>query len=144
MGVLLGACSQQAPAGEITLAGTPSQGGLLFGTAPPGTTALRLDDRPVRLTGDRRFVVGMGREATGATVTAILGDGRKVTRRIAVPPRVYPVEAIPGQRASTGPSPEYEAIRAPELAAIAAARAGTTTETGWSQAFAWPVNLQVN
>ena len=142
----LAACAKPAPAGEIILAGTPEQGGLLFGTAPPGTTMLRLDGKPVRLTGDRRFVIGFGRDTLAGTVTAVLADGREVTRQVTLAPRVYQVESIPGLRApvSTGPSPEYEAIRGPELAAIAAARAGTTTETGWAQAFAWPAQGRIS
>lgn len=143
---LVTACAKPVPAGEIALAGHAEQGGLLFGTAPPGTTALRLDDRPVRLTGDRRFVIGFGRDApSSATLTALLGDGRAVTRTVAVEQRSWQVESIPGlRRSTTGPSAEYEALRAPELAKIAAARAGETAEAGWSQAFEWPAQGRIS
>jgi murein DD-endopeptidase MepM/ murein hydrolase activator NlpD len=142
----LASCSKPAPAGEIRLTGTAQQGGLMFGTAPPGSVALRLDDKPVRLTGDGRFLIGFGRDAPpAATVTATLADGRTVKRTIVVAQRTYQIESIPGlHRPASGPSPEYEAIRAPELAAIAAARAGETSETGWTQAFAWPAQGRIS
>lgn len=142
---LVAACAKPVPAGEIMLTGHAEQGGLLFGTAPPGTSQLRLGDVPVRLTGDGRFVVGFGRNApASATLTATLDDGRAVVRTVAVAPRQWQVEAIPGLRRSTGPSAEYELIRAPELAKIAAARSGETPETGWTQAFAWPATGRIS
>jgi len=144
--VLLASCAKPAPAGEIVLIGHAEQGGLLFGTAPPGTTRLRLGETPVRLTGDGRFFVGFGRDApAAATLTATLGDGREVMRRVTVAQRSYQVESIPGlNRRSTGPDAEYEALRAPELAKIAAARTGETGETGWTQAFRWPAQGRVS
>ena len=133
-------CSKPAPAGEIALTGTAQQGGLLFGTAPPGTSSLSLDGKPVRLTGDRRFLIGFGRDApASAEVVATLADSREVKRTVAVAQRTFQVESIPGlRRRGSGPSAEYEAIRAPEIAAMLAARTGETSETGWTQAFAWP------
>ena len=117
----------------------------MFGTAPPGTSRLTLDDRPVRLAGDGRFVIGFGRDATVARVRAELRDGREVVRSLVVRARAWQIEAIPGlRRSSTGPSPEYEAIRAPELARIAAARVGTTSETGWTQVFQWPAKGRIS
>lgn len=148
-GVLLAvvaSCAKPVPAGEILLTGHAQQGGLLFGTAPKGTERLRIGDTPVRLAGDGRFVVGFGRDApASATLTAVLADGRKVTRTVAVEQRTWQVESIPGlRRPSTGPSPEYEALRAPELARIVAARAGETAETGWTQAFVWPATGRIS
>lgn len=145
LSLLVAACAKPAPAGEIRLTGSAQQGGLMFGTAPPGTARLTLDDRPVRLAGDGRFVIGFGRDAVAGKVRAELTDGRQVVRTITVRPRAWNIESIPGlRRRSTGPSPEYEAIRAPELARIAAARAGTTSETGWTQAFAWPARGRIS
>ena len=128
------------------MAGTAQQGGLLFGTAPPGSVTLRLDGKPVRLTGDGRFVVGFGRDAPPvAKVVATLADGRTVERAIEVAQRQWQIESIPSlNRAPSAPSAEYEAIRAPELATIAAARIGETTETGWVQAFIWPATGRVS
>ena len=144
--LILAACAKPAPAGEIVLTGHAEQGGLLFGTAPKGTTTLRLGEVPVRLAGDGRFVIGFGRDAPpAATLTATLSDGRKVTRSVAVEQRTWQVESIPSlHRNSSGPSAEYEAIRAPELAKIAAARAGETEEPGWTQAFEWPAKGRVS
>ena len=68
-----------------------------------------------------------------------------MTRSVDVSPRTYQVESIPRlHRPPTGPSPEYEAIRAPELATIVAARTGETSETGWTQAFEWPAQGRIS
>jgi murein DD-endopeptidase MepM/ murein hydrolase activator NlpD len=144
--LIAGSCAKPLPAGEIKLAGTAQQGGLLFGTAPPGSVALKLGDKPVRLTGDGRFLIGFGRDApVAARITATLADGRTVSRDVAVAQRTYQVESIPSlHRPASGPSPEYEAIRAPELAMIVAARTGETTETGWTQAFDWPAHGRIS
>ncbi|WP_419816020.1 M23 family metallopeptidase [Glacieibacterium sp.] len=144
--LLAASCVKPLPAGEIKLTGTAQQGGLMFGTAPPGSMALKLDDKPVRLAGDGRFLIGFGRDApVAARITATLADGRTVTRDVAVAQRTYKVESIPGlRRPSTGPSAAYEAIRAPELAMMAAARAGETSETGWTQAFDWPAHGRIS
>ncbi|QXQ05113.1 M23 family metallopeptidase [Sphingosinicellaceae bacterium] len=143
---LLVGCAKPVPAGEISLAGHAEQGGLLFGIAPPGTSVLRLGDVPVRLAGDGRFVVGFGRDApASAILTATLADGRAVTRTVDVEKRTYQVESIPSlHRPTTGPSPEYEAMRAPELAMITGARTGETSETGWTQAFEWPAQGRIS
>ncbi len=134
-------CARPVPAGEIRLTGTAQQGCILIGTAPPGTMSLRLGNKPVRLAGDGRFVVGFGRDApNSATLTAILRDGGAVSRTLPVAGRTWQVESIPSLslHKTSEPNPAYEALRAAELASIAAARAGETTETGWTQAFVWP------
>ena len=139
--VLVGGCARPAPAGEIRLAGSAQQGGVLIGTAPPGSVALRLGDVPVRLAGDGRFVVGFGRDAVdSATLTATLADGGTVARTLPVASRDWQVEAIPSLslHKASELNPEYEALRSAERASIAAAQGGDTDEAGWTQAFVWP------
>ena len=145
------------PAGQLTslivpaaappvwrIAGEAVQGGLLFGTAPPGTQSLTLDRQPVRLTGDGRFLIGFGRDATGGTLTATLADGSIAVRSITVQPRQWQIESIPSLAQSTVDDPVYDARRAVEVARIAAARAGVSDETGWMQAFAWPAHGRIS
>ncbi len=145
--VVVGGCARPAPAGEIALTGTAQQGGVMIGTAPPGTVALRLGDKPVRVAGDGRFIVGFGRDAAAsATLTATLGDGGTVMRAFPVAQRVWQVESIPSLslHKSAEPDPVYEAMRSAELATIVAARTGETSETGWAEAFVWPANGRVS
>lgn len=153
-GALIGAA---VPAGQIAsstvtsaatavwrIAGEAVQGGLLFGTAPQGTRALTLDGQPVRLTGDGRFLIGFGREATGGMLTAAFADGSTAVRTITVKPRPWQIESIPSLVQSTADDPVYDARRAIEVARIAAARAGVSDEIGWLQAFGWPAHGRIS
>ncbi len=133
-----------AAAAVWRIAGEAVQGGLLFGTAPPGTQALTLDGQPVRLAGDGRFLIGFGRDATSGTLAATLADGSTAARAIVVKPRQWRIESIPSLAQSTVDDPVYDARRAIEVARIAAARAGVSDETGWTQAFAWPAHGRVS
>lgn len=136
--------SGDAPAAAWRIAGQAVQGGLVFGTAPPGTRSLTLDGQPVRLTGDGRFVIGFGRDAIGGTLAASLADGSTAVRAVTVQLRQWRIESIPSLAQSTVDDPVYDARRAIEVARIAAARAGVSDETGWTQAFAWPAHGRVS
>jgi len=130
------------------IAGRLTQGGIVLGTAPPGTVAVTVDGAPVRLTGDRRFVAGFGRDAAPtATLVARFADGGSDRRVVAVEPRRYAIESIPALRQpapDAPPDPVYDARRAVELAEIRDARAGDSDNTGWAQAFAWPAHGRVS
>ena len=113
---------------EWLIAGRLTQGGIVFGTAPPGTVRVTVDGAPVRLTGDRRFLAGFGRDAPPeATLVATLADGSREVRVVPVARRHYDIESIPSLRPpppDAPPDPVYDARRAVELAAIRDARAG--------------------
>jgi len=140
--------AQRVSTREWLIAGRLTQGGILFGTAPPGATRVTVDSTPVRLTGDRRFVAGFGRDAPATTqIVAHFADGTNDRRVVPIAPRVYAVDSIPALRQpppDAPPDPEYDARRAIELGAIAAARAGDSDATGWSQAFAWPAHGRIS
>ncbi len=128
-----------APADTLRLTGRAEQGGLMFGTLPPGATGLTLGGVPVRATGDGRFLIGFGRDAPGGAELAWQDrTGRRTTQAIAVAPRVWPVQSLPTLPRHPVPDAEYEARRPAELARIAAARAGTSDLTGWTQHFIRP------
>ena len=133
---------------EWLIAGRLTQGGFVVGTAPPGTASLTVDGVAVRLTGDRRFIAGFGRDAAAtATLVARLGDGTSDSRTIPVTPRHYDIESIPSLKQpppDAPPDPVYDARRAVELAEIVAARTGDSDESGWDQAFAWPAHGRIS
>jgi murein DD-endopeptidase MepM/ murein hydrolase activator NlpD len=136
--LLLGAAAQQ-PEPDILLLGATAQAGLLRGVVPPGTVALDVDGRSLRIAPDRRFIFGFDRDAPPtAVLTARLADGRVIRREIAVVRRTWRIQHINLARGTGGPSPEYARIREAELARIGAARAFGSDSMGWTQSFIWP------
>lgn len=124
----------------LALTGRVEQGGLVFGTLPPGATDLALDGVPVRTTGDGRFIIGFGRDAAAAAQLSWRDHhGMPRSRQLAVAPRQWAVEALPTLAPHPVPDAEFEARRPVELARIAAARRGTSNLMGWTQAFTRPV-----
>lgn len=129
-----------ATAGEaVQLKGEPIQGGLMIGQAPPGAK-VTLDDRALRVAPDGRFVFGFARDQKPqATLTVVLPDGRRETRRLDVAKREYQIQRIDGLPPSqVTPSPEeLERIKR-ELAQIRAAKAIDSAVAWFAEAFAWP------
>ena len=100
------------------------QGGLVLGTAPSGTVQLALDGKPVPMDEDSRFLIAFDRDAPPtATIVATLDDGRTVRQALTIAPRAWQIERINAPFRPTRDSAAFEALRAPELQAIAAARA---------------------
>jgi murein DD-endopeptidase MepM/ murein hydrolase activator NlpD len=126
--------------------GTIVQGGLVSGTAPPGTASLTLDGQPVALAGDGRFILGFDRDQ-GATalLVATLRDGRAVRAELRVAPRAWQIERIDAPlRPGNAPSAAFLEIRKAELARIGAARAVGASSDGWRQRFIWPVKGRIS
>lgn len=151
-------CAPAAPVEhDWRLSGEAAQGGLLFGVAPPGTRSLRLDGIPVRLAGDGRFVIGLGRDAgPRSRLSATRYDDDIVELDFGVTTRDWPTEAIPSLRVTPDAGDDfadpdmaarqaaYAARRSAERARIDAARAGASDAAGWSQAFAWPARGRIS
>lgn len=131
--------SQEPQIREFAFEGAIMQGGAVLGTAPTGTERLTLDGRAVPLDGDGRFLIAFDRDAgASARLIATLADGRNVTKLLNIVPRGWPIERVNAPLHPTKSSAEFEALRAPELAAINAARTIQTRAQGWRQRFAWP------
>ena len=109
------------------------QGGLVIGTAPPGTVALTLDGAPVPVAPDGAFVIAFDRDAgPAATLAATRGDGATVARhaddRAARMERSRGSSTLPKYPV---PPADFDRLRPAETRADQRrARASTTTRTG--------------
>ena len=126
--------------GEFKLAGELKQGGWVRGAAPSGARALSFNGVAVPLSPDGQFMVAFDRDAgPSATLTAMLGNGRTVTRQLSISPRAWKIEHIPlGPRPGAKPSEAFRIRREAELARIREARAVWSGSEGWRQNFIWP------
>jgi murein DD-endopeptidase MepM/ murein hydrolase activator NlpD len=130
---------------DFSFEGSFAQGGLVIGTTPSGTTSLALDGKPVPIAADGRFAIAFDRDAgPSATLVAISGDGVTTTRSIAVATRAWDVEHVDIARTASTPSAAFEALRAPELVKINAARQIDSVSDGWRQRFIWPVRGRIS
>jgi len=139
---LAGASAPAAPLQtrvDFAIAGPVTQGGALLATAPLGTVALTLDGKLVPVDANGRFLIAFDRDAgPNARLVARLADGRTVDRPIAIAPRAWRIERINAPMRPTKSTEAFLALRQPELAQIAAARAVVTDAKGWRQRFIWP------
>lgn len=129
----------------FTYQGEPEQGGWIRGQVPGGTVAATFDGEKLSLDDKGEFFAGFDRDAGPiATLSATLADGRIVTSPITVKPRDWRIERVNVARRKSGPSETFMAIRRPELARIAAARAERHDTDGWAQNFLWPVKGRIS
>ena len=138
LGVLLTAAAAQAA--EVTLEGSFTQGGLVFGKTAPGAE-VTFNGAPLRLTGDGRFLFGFGRDAPAtAKLQVTAADGTTVTKYLRVAPREYDIQRIDGiQKDYVSPPEEVLARIRADAEAAARARAADRAETDFDSGFAWPV-----
>lgn len=124
----------------ITLAGVLSQGGLARGEAPPGTR-LVLDDRPVRVAPDGRFILGFGRDApVTMSLAATFPNGRTTTEKITLERREYQIQRINGLPPQmVTPDPALMARIKAELAKVHGVRAIESDQLAFETPLAWPV-----
>lgn len=134
-----------APNGAFTYAGEVTQGGWIRGQAPAGTVSARLDDQPLVLDPSGRFFAAFDRDAApSATLIAQLRDGRAIATSLTVAPRHWDIEHVEVPLTVGKTTEEFLALRKPELAQIAAARAMQTGAEGWKQHFIWPAKGRVS
>lgn len=131
--------SGAASAGDISLEGSFSQGGLVIGNAPPGST-VTLDGKSQPVTSDGAFLLGFGRDSAARRVLEVRLDGARIFGRdLEIKKRTYDVQRIDGlPRRSVTPSPaDLRRIKA-EAAALQAARALLSNAVFFRSGFAWP------
>jgi murein DD-endopeptidase MepM/ murein hydrolase activator NlpD len=127
-----------AGAGDLHLHGALEQGGLVEGTAAPGTT-LAIDGKNLALAPDGSFVFGFGRDAKTATLAITWPDGKRETRTLSIAPRKWRVQRIDGlpAREVTPSSADLARIGA-ESALLRAARHRATRAAWFRGGFVWP------
>jgi murein DD-endopeptidase MepM/ murein hydrolase activator NlpD len=136
---------QPARHDAFTWTGELTQGGWIRGQAPAGAVAARLDAQPLVLDSSGRFFAAFDRDAgPSATLIAQLADGRTIVTPLAVAPRQWDIEHVDVPLTVGKTTEEFLAIRKPELAQIAAARAVQTPAEGWKQPFIWPAKGRIS
>lgn len=140
------AAQPRAVAGSaFVYSGEATQGGWIRGQAPVGTISARLDDQPLVLDGGGRFLAAFDRDAgPSARLVAQLADGRAVETPLTISPRAWDIEHVDVARMQGKTDEEFLAIRKPELARIAAARAVQSPTDGWRQTFIWPAKGRIS
>lgn len=135
-----------APApSRFGLPGAISQGGVVVGTAPRGTTLLTLDGVSVPMATDRRFLIAFDRDAPmGAELVATLENGSQIREPLTIAPRAWNVSRLDSVPKVPMGQPAYDRLRPPEVAAINAARRMQTDAQGWRQPFLWPVTGRIS
>lgn len=135
-----------AETGQFQLRGALSQGGMVIGTVPAGTTAITLDGAPVPIAPDGRFLIAFGRDhGPDATLVATRADAPPVTDRLSIAPGIYRIEALPIPKYRQPPA-AFMKIRSGELDQIHHARdvALTVQSDGWEGRFIWPAHGRVS
>ena len=143
--VLSIAAGQARTAERFALSGAIEQGGLVIGRAG-AAVKISLDKRPLRLTGDGRFLFGIGRDEKGPLLLRLhYRDGRMEERRLAVAWRTWRIQRITGlPRAMVTPPKRLMARLTREYYLVRAARATDSALTYWREGLDWPARGRVN
>lgn len=126
-------------AAEILLDGEIMQGGMVLGSALPGTV-ITLSGRVLRLSPEGHFVFGFGRDALPeAELMVVHPDGKEETRTLTIAAREYDIQRIDGlpRKMVTPPVETLARIRM-EGAKVRAARDIDSAEIHFSMPFIWP------
>lgn len=129
-----------AAAPEVVLEGTVSPGGLLIGTTLPGST-VSVGGQGVRVSNEGQFLLGLGRDATGAVIIDITApDGGHTQRSVTVPKRDYDIQRIDGlPKKQVSPDPQTLERVGRESGLIKAVRRHDGTKAYFANGFQWPV-----
>ncbi|WP_152206364.1 M23 family metallopeptidase [Marinobacter changyiensis] len=133
------------PTMALEFEGNLVQGGLLFGDAEPGSQVW-LNDRPVRVTGDGRFVLGFGRDAEpNQQVRIAAPGGNEQVRELTLAQRDYDIQRVNGVPSRTvTPSEEHLARIRREAARVRDVRATDSDLRGFLQPFIWPAEGRIS
>ncbi len=134
-----------APAQAAELEGPLMQGGLVVGTAAPGSQVI-FDGQQVRVSPEGTFVIGFGRDAAQESVLTLRAPGgREAARRLAIAERSRQVQRIDGlpKRQVTPPESVWKRIKA-EQDMIVAVRRRDSALLLLRDGFAWPAQGRIS
>ncbi|MFA5663849.1 M23 family metallopeptidase [Castellaniella sp.] len=142
---LLALGTASAADADIVFPRQVQQGAMVVGKVPSGSQVM-YGDRPLDVTGYGTVVFGVARDASGpARLTVSAPGAAPRTAEIAIVPRDWPVERVNGVPPKTvSPPPTIAARIRREQQRVAAARATSSHDTGFAQAFIWPVQGRVS
>lgn len=133
-------CSANQPSAalELTIEGEPVQGGLLLARTTPGAV-VHLDERPLKLDAEGRFVFGFGRDAATEALLIVQHKDQQIDYPLSVRQRDYQVQRIDGLP-SKMVSPDQKALERirRENRQIAQVRAGYTESDAFRAGFILP------
>jgi len=129
----------------VELSGTAVQGGIIFGTALPGSTVM-LDDTEVAISEDGRFVLGFGRDETGIRHLLVSApDSEPYKQDIIVSKRDYAIERVDGLPPSTvTPDPSVSERIRKEAAMVGSARRHRDVNAWYADGFIWPAKGRIS
>jgi murein DD-endopeptidase MepM/ murein hydrolase activator NlpD len=137
----VGSHAARAADDRFALTGQATQGGWMRGRVPPGTSALRLDDRDLAHAADGLFLIAFDRDAPAQAVLAAETAAGPVRQTIAVAPRAWQIEHVDTPMHPAGMADaEFARRRSGELAQIGAARRHDTGAQGWRQTMIRPAH----
>ncbi|MBL8671533.1 MAG: M23 family metallopeptidase [Alphaproteobacteria bacterium] len=120
------------------------QGGIAVGTAPQGAKVV-FAGQVLRLSPQREFVIGFGRDETAAELTLVWPGGRTETRNLRIGARKFDIQRIDGLPTKmVSPDPkDLERIKE-EGRRAATVRTANTPELWWKAPFVWPVKGRIS
>jgi len=131
---------------SVRLDGPRTQGGLLRGQVPPGST-VKYEGESVRVSNDGWFLIGFGRDAPPeAELVVIHPDGRSDRRVLKVQRRDYDIQRIDGlpPRKVTPRSKEDLARIKADVRMVKQARAIDAPRTDFLGGFQWPIKGRIS
>ncbi|MCW0182857.1 MAG: M23 family metallopeptidase [Zavarzinia sp.] len=133
-----------APAVAASIDGEVAQGALVTGIAAPGER-IAYDGRELHIAPDGRFVLGLGRDATGNLTLDVTGPAGKTTLSRAITPREWQIQRIDGlPDKKVNPDPEGLKRIEAERARIKAARAVDRVAFDWEAGLQWPAKGRIS
>ena len=130
----------------VRLDGPRTQGGLLRGRVPPGST-IEYEGDPVRVSEDGWFLVGFGRDAPPeAELVVVFPDGRREAQVLKVTRREYDIQRIDGlppRKVTPRTEEDLARIRA-EVEMVKKARAIDDPRADFLGGFRWPIKGRIS
>lgn len=129
----------------VELSGEAVQGGLIFGRTAPDSAVL-LDETPVMVSSEGRFVIGFGRDETGSRELVVRhGSGESETVALDIALREYDIERVDGLPPRTV-TPDPEALERIRLEAnmVSKARARRAQHPLYAGGFSWPASGRIS